>query len=384
MPKYILSLDVGTTSCRSIIYNQEGSVVAQTQHAYSQLYPQAGWVEQDALEIWNSAVLCMQNVIQKAKIQLEQIEAIGISNQRESVVLWDKTTGLPVYNAIIWQDSRTSEFCEKIKHFETKIQQKTGLILNPYFSATKINWILDNVSLAQHTLKQNNLLAGTIDSWIVWKLSQGNMHISDVSNASRTMLFNIHALEWDQELLTIFNVPKQILPNVVPSAQIHGAFNSSVIFANTNTKIKIASIIGDQQASLFGHLCVHEGMIKNTYGTGCFALVNTGTKIIQSKHKLLSTIAWQFDSQKPIYALEGSVFAAGSVIEWIKNDLQILYHPSQLDFYASLAAQSKQNHVYFVPSFNGLGAPYWDPDARGAIMGLTRGTKREHIIQAGL
>ncbi|WP_033161444.1 glycerol kinase GlpK [[Mycoplasma] collis] len=382
--KYVITLDSGTTSCRSLIVNKKGKIVAIAQNEFSQYFPKSGWVEHDPLEIWNTQLSTMQSVKNKAQIKSTDIVALGITNQRETIVVWDKETGLPVYNAIVWQDRRTSEFCDQIiaDNKSDFFRDKTGLIINPYFSATKLKWILDNVPLANEKLAQNKLLAGTIDTWLIWKLTNGKVHATDVSNASRTMLFNIHTLEWDQEILDYLKIPKSILPKVQASSEFYGYVESSLWSNKALGKVPITGVAGDQQSALFGQMCTEVGMVKNTYGTGCFTLVNTGEKPIKSQNRLLTTIAWQLQDKKTIYALEGSVFVAGAAIQWLRDSLRILYNAAQSDFYSSLVKDNQR--VYVVPAFTGLGAPYWDSYAKGAIFGLERGTKNEHIIKATL
>ena len=380
--KYIITLDSGTTSCRSIVVNKKGQIVGISQTEFTQYFPQSGWVEHDALEIWNTQLSTMQSVKNKAKIKSNDIAAVGITNQRETVVLWDKETGLPVYNAIVWQDRRTSEYCEELisKGYEKMIHEKTGLILNPYFSATKIRWILKNCDDAKRKLKEKRLLAGTIDTWLIWKLTQGKVHATDVSNASRTLLFNINTLDWDQEILDLFEIPREILPEVKSSSDDFGTILPQHWSSNATGVVPITGVIGDQQSALFGQLCIKEGMVKNTYGTGCFTLVNTGNKPIKSKNRLLTTIAWKIKNEPVQYALEGSVFIAGAAIKWLRDSLRMIYESSEVDYYCSITKDNQS--VYVVPSFTGLGAPYWDSYSRGAIFGLERGTKREHIVKA--
>ncbi|VEU59498.1 glycerol kinase GlpK [Mesomycoplasma neurolyticum] len=382
--KFIITLDEGTTSCRSLVVNKKGDIVAIAQNEFSQYFPNSGWVEHDALEIWNTQLSTMQSVKNKAQIKSSDIVALGITNQRETIVVWDKETGLPVYNAIVWQDRRTSDFCDKlIKENKTDFfREKTGLIINPYFSATKLKWILENVEVAKEKLAQNKLLTGTIDTWLIWKLTKGKVHATDVSNASRTMLFNIHTLDWDQEILDLLNIPRSILPEVKASSGHYGYVEPEFWSNKAVGKVPITGVAGDQQSALFGQMCTEVGMVKNTYGTGCFTLVNTGNKAIKSNNKLLTTVAWQLQGQKTVYALEGSVFVAGAAIQWLRDSLRILYNAAESDFYASLVKDNQR--VYVVPSFTGLGAPYWDSYARGAIFGLERGTKNEHIIKATL
>ncbi|BBU47438.1 glycerol kinase [Mycoplasmopsis felis] len=382
--KYIITLDSGTTSCITLVVDYNGNIQASSQTEFTQHFPQSGWVEHDPLEIWNVQLSTMQSAKHKAKIKSVDIAALGITNQRETVVLWDKETGLPVYNAIVWQDRRTTDYCETLiaKGYSEKFREKTGLIINPYFSGTKIRWILKNIPEAQEKLKEGRLLAGTIDTWLMWKLTDGQVHATDVSNASRTMLFNIHTLDWDKEILELLEIPREILPEVKPSSGHFGIVSPHHWSNKATGEVPITGIAGDQQSALFGQLCTEVGMVKNTYGTGCFTLVNTGTKPVNSKNKLLTTIAWKIGQEKTVYALEGSVFIAGAAIQWLRDSLRILYNSAESDFFASLVDDDQR--VYVVPSFTGLGAPYWDSYSRGAIFGLERGTKREHIIKATL
>jgi glycerol kinase len=373
---YILSLDQGTTSSRSLVFDKQGNIIAQAQKEFRQLYPQPGWVEHDANEIWSTQFGTMAEAVAKAGINMKQIAAIGITNQRETTVVWDKNTGQPVYNAIVWQDRRTSAYCDELKTagHAAVIQQKTGLIIDAYFSATKLKWILDNVEGAR---KKAELAFGTIDSWLTWKLTNGDTHVTDVSNASRTMLFNIHTLQWDEELLTLFNIPTSLLPDVKPSSKIYGVTGNII----PDSRIPIAGIAGDQQAALFGQMCTQPGMVKNTYGTGCFMLMNTGEKAIASKNNLLTTIAWHLDD-KTVYALEGSVFIAGAVVQWLRDELKIIRTSAEIEKLAGLVTDTEG--VYMVPAFAGLGAPHWNQYARGTIFGLTRGSNNAHIAKAAL
>ncbi len=382
---YIVAIDSGTTSCRTIIFNKKGEIVSIANSEFTQYFPQSGWVEHDAIEIWNTQLGTLQSAKSKKDIKSESIAAIGITNQRETVVLWDKETGLPVYNAIVWQDRRTSDYCDKLikdGHGDA-ITKKTGLIINPYFSATKIRWILKNVPAAKEKLKKNKLLAGTIDTWLIWKLTNGAVHATDVTNASRTMLYNINTLKWDDEILKLLEIPKEILPEVKSSSEPYGDIDPKLLSKTAKAKIPIMGVAGDQQASLFGQLCTEVGMVKNTYGTGCFTLMNIGEKPVVSKNRLVTTIAWQLGKKKPVYALEGSIFIAGSAIKWMRDALRLIYNAQECDFYCNLAEQRDDGqNVIMVPSFTGLGAPYWDSNSRGAIFGLERGTRREDIIKA--
>lgn len=376
--KYIISLDEGTTSCRAILYDKNAKVIGSNQREFSQKYPKPGWVEHDAEEIFKCQLKVLQNLCIENEIRYDEIVAIGITNQRETVVVWDKKTGKPIYNAIVWQCRRTADFCEKLKSdgWTEKIREKTGLLIDAYFSATKIKWILDNVPNARKRAENGELLAGTIDSWLIWKLSGGKTHITDYTNASRTMLFNIYDLCWDEELLSLLNIPKCILPKVC---------DSSKIYCNTEPEIcgldvPIASAIGDQQAALFGQGCFKKGDAKNTYGTGCFMLMNTGDSPVSSK-TLLTTIALGLNG-KIEYALEGSVFIGGAVIKWLRDELELISSASEIDTLAESVPDS--NGAYLVPAFVGLGTPYWDMYARGTIVGLTRGVKKAHLCRAAL
>jgi glycerol kinase len=378
MERYILAFDQGTTSSRAIVYDHESIPVSTAQKEFTQLYPQPGWVEHDAGEIWSTQAGVALEAITRAGIDSSQIAAIGITNQRETTVVWNKLSGKPVYNAIVWQDRRTAAYCDQIKlaGHGARIQQKTGLIIDAYFSATKINWILEHVEGARQLAKNGHLAFGTIDTWLIWNLSQGKLHITDVSNASRTMLFNIHSLEWDQELLALFGIPQSILPEVRSSSEVVG--NATGLFSSP---VPVSGIAGDQQAALFGQLCVKQGMVKNTYGTGCFLMMNTGDKPIISNNNLLTTVAWKIND-KVQYALEGSIFIAGAVVQWLRDSIGIISKSTDVE---KLAAKVKDSEgVYFVPAFAGLGAPHWNQHARGTIVGLTRGSTAAHIARAAL
>lgn len=376
--EYILSLDQGTTSSRAIIFNKQGDIVAIAQKEFTQIYPHPGWVEHNAVEIWSTQVAVAAEVILKAGLSAKDINAIGITNQRETTVVWDKETGEPICNAIVWQDRRTSEFCDSIKQeWSTQIQEKTGLIIDAYFSATKVRWMLNNIPGAREKAEAGKLAFGTIDSWLVWKLTGGKVHITDATNASRTMLFNIHTLEWDEELLKLFDIPRNMLPEVKASSEIYGK-TSNAIFA---AEIPIAGIAGDQQAALFGQMCTEVGMVKNTYGTGCFMLMNIGDKPIVSKNNLVTTIAWKING-KVQYALEGSIFIAGAVVQWLRDELGIISSSAEVETLAAKVPDT--GGVYVVPAFAGLGAPHWDQHARGTITGITRGTNSAHIARAAL
>jgi len=386
MPHFILALDQGTTSSRSIVFDHGGNIVSTAQKEFKQIFPQPGWVEHDAEEIWSTQFGTMAEAVAKAGINMKQIAGIGITNQRETTVVWERKTGKPINNAIVWQDRRTSSYCDELNAagYAKTIQEKTGLVIDAYFSATKLKWILDNVSGARKKAENGDLAFGTIDSWLVWKLTNGEVHVTDASNASRTMLLNIHACQWDKELLKLFNIPESILPEVKASSKIYGTTGNIVPDSNLPGRqagIPIAGIAGDQQAALFGQMCTKPGMVKNTYGTGCFMLMNTGDKAITSKNNLLSTIAWQIDG-KTEYALEGSVFIAGAVVQWLRDGLKIIRNSGEVE---SLASQVNDNEgVYIVPAFAGLGAPHWNQDARGAVFGLTRGSTNAHLARAAL
>jgi glycerol kinase len=379
--RYILSLDQGTTSSRTLLIDQGGQIVSIAQKEFKQYYPQPGWVEHDADEIWSTQSGTIAEVLAKAKIQPEQIAAIGITNQRETTVVWDRKTGHPIHPAIVWQDRRTASYCDQLKAAGkgSMIQQKTGLLIDAYFSATKLHWILEHVPDARARAEKGELAFGTIDSWLVWNLTKGKVHVTDVSNASRTMLYNIHSLQWDNELLELFNIPSSILPNVRSSSEVYG--QAHLHGSDPSNNIPIAGIAGDQQAALFGQLCTEPGMAKNTYGTGCFMLMNTGEKAIHSNNQLLTTIAWQINGVTH-YALEGSVFIAGAVVQWLRDELKIIRHSSEVE---ALAAQVPDaGGVYIVPAFAGLGAPHWNPHVRGTIFGLTRGSNQAHVARAAL
>jgi len=380
MEKFILAIDQGTTSSRAIVFNKKGEIVCLSQHEFTQYFPEPGYVLHDPLEIWGSVSACISECMMKAKINASQIAAIGITNQRETTVVWNKKTGRPVYNAIVWQSKQTSSICEELKKkgYEEVVRKKTGLLIDPYFSATKIKWILDNVKGARAEAEKGELLFGTIDTWIVWNLTNGKHHVTDYSNASRTLLFNIYDVKWDEELLNIFGVPKSMLPQACPSSMVFGMTSKNVFFGS---EVPICGIAGDQQAALFGQTCFQTGDVKNTYGTGCFILMNTGTTPVRSERGLLTTIAWGLDG-KVTYALEGSIFVAGSAVQWLRDGLKIIYKSFESETYAKECEDNQG--VYFVPAFVGLGTPYWEKDVKGAIFGITRGTKREHIIRATL
>ena len=379
MEKYILAMDQGTTSSRCIIYDKKGNQISAAQKEFRQIYPKEGWVEHDAEEIWSSQMTVAHEAMLKAGLTYENIEAIGITNQRETTVVWDKHTGQPVYNAIVWQCRRTAQYCDTLieSGLSDKFKEKTGLLIDAYFSGTKLKWILENVAGARQKAEEGNLLFGTIETWLIWKMAGGAVHITDYSNAARTMMFNIHTLKWDEEILEILNIPKQMLPEPRPSSQVYGQ-TLDTIFGGP---VKIAGAAGDQQAALFGQTCFEEGEAKSTYGTGCFLLMNTGQKPIFSKSGMLTTIAWGLDG-KVTYALEGSVFVCGAAIQWLRDELEILEKSSESEKMA-LSVKDAAG-VFVVPAFVGLGAPYWDPYARGSIFGLTRGANKHHLVRATL
>jgi glycerol kinase len=379
MDKLIMALDQGTTSSRCVIFNKKGEIVSMAQREFEQLYPKPGWVEHSPMEIWATQFSTATEAMMQSNIRAIDIEAIGITNQRETTVVWDKRTGLPIYNAIVWQCRRTASICDELKQkgLDEKIRKKTGLVVDAYFSSTKIKWILDNVEGAGEEAKRGNLLFGNIDTWLIWNLTKGKVHVTDYSNASRTMLYNIHDLKWDDEILEILDIPKSMLPEVKPSSCVYGK-TEEVLFG---VSIPISGAAGDQQAALFGQTCYEPGTAKNTYGTGCFMLMNTGKKVVESGNGLLTTIAWGVDGEVE-YALEGSVFIAGASIQWLRDEMRMFKNAADSEKYA--AAVEDTNGVYMVPAFVGLGAPYWDPYARGTIVGLTRGTKKEHFIRAAL
>ncbi|TMM29576.1 glycerol kinase GlpK [Polaribacter aestuariivivens] len=379
MSKYILALDQGTTSSRAIVFDKNGNIKSVAQKEFTQIFPKPGWVEHDAVEIWSTQAGVAAEAIASKGLDMEDIAAIGITNQRETVVVWDKKTGKPVYNAIVWQDKRTSNYCDELKAAgkSAMIKEKTGLVIDSYFSGTKVKWILDNVDGAREKAEKGELLLGTIDSWLVWNFSKKQKHITDVTNASRTLLFNINTMSWDNELLELLTIPKSMLPEVKQSSEIYGHTKSTFFDCN----IPIAGIAGDQQAALFGQMCTKKGMVKNTYGTGCFMLMNIGKKPIQSKNNLLTTVAWKING-KTTYAFEGSVFIAGAAVQWLRDGLKIIRNSSEVEALANSVENS--DGVYFVPSFAGLGAPHWNQKAQGTIFGITRGTTDAHIARATL
>lgn len=379
MGEYILALDQGTTSSRAVVFDRKGAIVSVAQKEFTQIFPKPGWVEHDATEIWSTQAGMAAEAVTKKGLKGEQIAAIGITNQRETTVVWDRRTGEPIYNAIVWQDKRTSDFCDELKKAgKTElIREKTGLVIDSYFSATKVKWILDNVEGARAKAEVGELAFGTIDSWLIWKMTQGEMHITDVTNASRSLIFNINTMEWDEELLQLFTIPKSMLPEVKQSSEVYG-HTSPNFFAN---KIPIAGIAGDQQAALFGQMCTQKGMVKNTYGTGCFMLMNIGDEPTKSNNNLLTTVAWKINGQTT-YALEGSIFIAGAVVQWLRDSLKIIKNSSDVEKLADSVESSEG--VYFVPAFAGLGAPHWNQKAQGSLFGLTRGSTDAHIARAAL
>ena len=378
--KAILALDQGTTSSRALLFDRSGEILATSRREFTQHFPQPGWVEHDALEIWQTQCLVAAEAIAQSTLVAGDIGAIGITNQRETTVLWDRANGLPLAPAIVWQDRRTADFCDALKRggLETTIRKKTGLVIDAYFSGTKLNWLLEHIPGARQRAMQGELAFGTIDSWLIWQLTAGKVHATDVSNASRTMLFNIHTLSWDDELLRAMDIPRSVLPKIVSSSEIIG----ETACENLPRGIPISGVAGDQQAALFGQACHRRGMAKNTYGTGCFMLMNTGDTPVVSQHKLIATVAWRLDGKPAQYALEGSVFVAGAAVQWLRDGLGIIEKSSDVE--ALAASVPDTGGVMLVPAFAGLGAPYWDPNARGAILGLTRGSTRAHIARAAL
>ncbi|MER2126483.1 glycerol kinase GlpK [Solibacillus sp. FSL H8-0523] len=380
MEKFIMALDQGTTSSRAILFNKKGDVAYVAQQEFKQYFPKSGWVEHNPKEIWSSILSVIAKVLSENNLKATQIEGIGITNQRETTVVWDKNTGEPVYNAIVWQSRQTMDICNELKEagHNDLFRDKTGLLIDAYFSGTKVKWILDNVEGAREKAENGDLLFGTIDTWIIWQLTEGAVHVTDYSNASRTLMYNIHELKWDEELLELLTVPASMLPEVRPSSEIYGEIAGKHFFGH---QVPIAGIAGDQQAALFGQACYEQGMVKNTYGTGCFMLMNTGEEAVKSEHGLLTTIAWGYDG-KVTYALEGSIFVAGSAIQWLRDGLRMFRKSSESEAYASRVDDA--DGVYVVPAFVGLGTPYWDSEVRGAVFGLTRGTSKEHFIRATL
>ncbi|MBP1157395.1 MULTISPECIES: glycerol kinase GlpK [unclassified Paenibacillus] len=379
MSLYVLALDQGTTSSRAILFDKAGHIVADAQKEFRQIYPNPGWVEHDPEEIWDVQLDVIRGALAEASIQPQQVAAVGITNQRETTVVWNRRTGRPLYNAIVWQSRQTSDICHELQQqgYEDLVRRKTGLLIDAYFSGTKLKWILDHVEGARDQAERGELAFGTIDTWLAWKLSGGKLHVTDYSNASRTLMFNIHSLEWDDELLSMLDVPRSMLPEVRSSSEVYGQADESLL----GIGLPIAGIAGDQHAALFGQACFDEGMVKNTYGTGCFMLMNTGNKAVPSTHGLLTTIAWGLDG-KVEYALEGSIFIAGAAVQWLRDGLKLISSASESE--ARAAEVAGTDGVYFVPAFVGLGAPYWDMEARGAIFGLTRGTTDNHLIRAAI
>ncbi|AKJ67225.1 glycerol kinase [Pandoraea thiooxydans] len=377
--QYILALDQGTTSSRAIVFDRRGHIAASAQKEFQQIYPQPGWVEHDPREIWSTQAGVAAEALAKAGADGRAVAAIGITNQRETTIVWDRATGAPVYNAIVWQDRRTADFCAELKRqgLEDTIRAKTGLLIDAYFSATKIRWILDHVEGARRLAEQGRLAFGTVDTWLIWNFTRGRLHVTDVSNASRTMLFNIHTLAWDDELLEIFDIPRGLLPEVRSSSEIYGHTEGAVF----GSEIPLAGIAGDQQAALFGQMCLSPGMVKNTYGTGCFMVMNTGTRPKVSRHHLLTTVAWQIGGEVN-YALEGSIFIGGAVVQWLRDGLGIIRRSADIEALAKSVPDS--DGLYLVPAFAGLGAPHWNPHARGTMFGATRGTTSAHLARAAL
>lgn len=378
--KYVIALDQGTTSSRAIIFDRDGQIVKVAQSEFTQYYPKPGWVEHDPMEIWGTQSGVLRQALESAGIRPQEIAAIGITNQRETTVVWDKNTGKPIYNAIVWQCRRTANICDELKArgLEDYVRENTGLVIDAYFSGTKIKWILDNVEGAREKAERGELLFGNIDTWLIWNLTRGKVHVTDYSNASRTMIFNIKELKWDERMLEELKIPASMLPEVRPSSEIYGVTDPQTL---GGAEIPIAGIAGDQQAALFGQACFQAGMAKNTYGTGCFMLMNTGEEAVTSKNGLLTTIAWGVDG-KVEYALEGSIFVAGAVVQWLRDELKIIHDAKDSEYFATQVEDN--NGIYLVPAFVGLGAPYWDMYARGTIVGLTRGANRNHIIRAAL
>ena len=375
--EYILSIDAGTTSSRAILFDKNGQQKAISQYEFPQYFPKQSWVEHDAEEIWTTQKKALDELINTNGVEVDQIAAIGITNQRETTIIWDRKTGKPVHRAIVWQDRRTAAICNDLEAHKTVFNDKTGLVLDAYFSGTKIKWILDSDPQLRQRAETGELAFGTVDSWLIWKMTQGQVHTTDVTNASRTLLFNIHTLEWDDELLQLLDIPKSLLPSVVSSSEVVGETAATLL----GKKIPISGIAGDQQAALFGQLCTAPGDVKNTYGTGCFCIMNTGEKAVQSNNKMLTTIGWQING-KTTYALEGSVFIAGALVQWLRDQLQIIETAPEIEALAKTVTDN--GGITFIPALSGLGAPFWDPEATGAIMGITRGTNKGHIARAAL
>lgn len=378
-PPYVIALDQGTTSSRAIVFDQTGQVVSQAQQTFDQHYPKPGWVEHDPMEIWSSQIATLEEALARRNLSSKDIATIGITNQRETTVVWDRATGLPVHNAIVWQDRRTAPYCDQLKAAgaETMVQTKTGLRIDPYFSATKLRWILENVGGARDRAEAGELCFGTVDSWLLWNLTRGTTHATDASNASRTLLYNIETNDWDDELLALFDIPRALLPEIRNSSEVYG----TVAVGRSLSGVPISGIAGDQHAALFGQACFESGTAKNTYGTGCFLLMNTGDTLVRSENNLLTTVAWRIGDQTT-YALEGSIFIAGAVVQWLRDEMELVKSAEELNTLAASVADS--NGLFLVPAFTGLGAPHWDPYARGAAIGITRGTKRAHFCRAAL
>ncbi len=379
MKEYIIALDQGTTSSRAILFNKKGEIVNISQKEFQQIYPKSGWVEHDPQEIWSSQLAVFTEVLAKSKTKLDSIKGIGITNQRETTIVWNRRTGAPIYNAIVWQDRRTAEYCAQLikeGHLD-EVQEKTGLLIDSYFSATKIKWILDHVKGARKLAEKGELAFGTVDTWLIWNLTNGKTHVTDVTNASRSMLYNINSLSWDKDLLKLFDIPASMLPEVKSSSEIYGETSGEL----GSRQIPIAGIAGDQQAALFGQMCLKKGMAKNTYGTGCFLLMNVGNKPVKSKNKLVTTIGWKI-GKEVVYALEGSVFIGGAVVQWLRDELKIIKKSSDVEALAT--SVDSTDGVYLVPAFAGLGAPHWDANARGTLFGISRGTSDAHIARAAL
>lgn len=379
MKKYILALDQGTTSSRAILFDKKGNIISLAQEEFTQYFPNPGWVEHDPMEIWSTQSSMASAALNEGGFTIADVAAIGITNQRETVVVWDRSTGKPIYNAIVWQDKRTADYCDELKaqgHSDS-IRQKTGLVIDAYFSGTKVKWILDNVEGARSKAEAGELAMGTIDSWLIWNFTKGDLHVTDVTNASRTLIFNINTMEWDDELLALLTIPKSMLPEVKQSSEVYGHTSASIL----GGEIPIAGIAGDQQAALFGQMCTRSGMVKNTYGTGCFMLMNIGDKPTLSKNNLLTTVAWKING-KTQYALEGSIFIAGAVVQWLRDSLKIIKTSGDVEALANSVDSS--DGVYFIPAFSGLGAPYWDQQVKGSLLGLTRGSTDAHIARAAI
>ena len=379
--KYIVALDQGTTSSRAVVMDHDANIISVSQREFEQIYPKPGWVEHDPMEIWATQSSTLVEVLAKADISSDQIAAIGITNQRETTIVWEKETGKPIYNAIVWQCRRTAEICEHLKRdgLEDYIRSNTGLVIDPYFSGTKVKWILDHVEGSRERARRGELLFGTVDTWLIWKMTQGRVHVTDYTNASRTMLFNIHTLDWDDKMLEVLDIPREMLPEVRRSSEVYGQTN---IGGKGGTRIPISGIAGDQQAALFGQLCVKEGMAKNTYGTGCFMIMNTGKDVVWSQNGLLTTVCYKIGEQDTVYALEGSIAVAGSLVQWFRDNLGIISSAPEIEDLAKTVDDN--GGVYFVPAFSGLFAPYWRDDARGAIVGLTRYNNKGHLARAVL